>query len=1088
MAGITPGKVLALGADTAFLATRDLPDAPDGYYDWQVSADPSDQRKGHSIVTNLATKVSNFAQKGGFQPSSGFTSAFLDAFTHPEAIDDRKGLFASGLAQLAKIDPNTDIAKKLNNAVIDTLYGTVEHPPATYMGPKYTFRQADGGGNNVHFPDIGRAGTPYARSVQGKAGLPVASLPDSGLVFDTILKRNQQLNHAGGMSSMIFAFASIVTHSLFRTDKDININNASSYLDLSPLYGDNQAAQNKVRDKAAGRGLMYPDTFSEERLLFAPPATSALLVVFSRNHNFIAHRILKINEKKMWSDPPPTDPTALALQDEQIFQTAKLINCGHFMSAIMGDYVAGFLGQSEGANWNMNAFDVIDSKDRQVSRGEGNHVSVEFNIMYRWHATMSQRDEEWTQKVFKKAFQNKSPSEVGLSDVENINALFGGLEADPSKRTFAGLSRLPDGRFADADIAKILHDATEAPAGSFRGQGTPEVLRIAEIMGMEQSRKWGLCTMNEFRKFLGLRQFESFEEWNSDAEIVKAARRLYLHIDNLELYTGLQAESTMPLSDGSRFCCGYTACVLGDAIALVRGDRFSTTDFTPTNFTSWGFRDCQRSLDNGAFGGQIPKLLLRNLPNQYPWNSVYSLFPFFTPSKMKTALKAQGIDAKYNFDRPVLRNPPVVLNDFTAIKYAFDDPSKFKIIYDKVGYGSVLTSDDRAQHDADRSMITHAFWSDKAVVEEYITWYGSSTTKQIKERGWTYPGLPGNYVDIVRDVINPVCVRFVTEKLFGIEPKTKDNKHQLYTEREFYDMLQDLVSALITKFGFVSRTFAFAWRDAATDAGLVIGGLAGKTFLALPRTHVRQLSGIIGLVAGKIAEQKSSYQFQSQIAASKRPIDELLGCILGLGVGASVNFAQSAVHVVNLYLENGREKERQQIIQLANSNDARSLELLRGYTREGMRLRPQFTGIWRDAAVDAEIPQGSGRPPLKVKAGDRIRASFKNAHLDPTEFPNPTTIDPTRPASSYNLNGAGFHNCPGTAFASEAITEIVKSIFKLKNLRRAPGNAGKLQGFTEIINQTETDYYIQRDGSVNFWPGSLQIVVCLFSNLIVTMI
>jgi hypothetical protein len=28
------------------------------------------------------------------------------------------------------------------------------------------------------------------------------------------------------------------------------------------------------------------------------------------------------------------------------------------MSAIMGDYVAGFLGSSEGCNWNMEAFDV----------------------------------------------------------------------------------------------------------------------------------------------------------------------------------------------------------------------------------------------------------------------------------------------------------------------------------------------------------------------------------------------------------------------------------------------------------------------------------------------------------------------------------------------------------------------------------------------------------------------------------------------------------------------------------------------------------------------------------------------------------
>lgn len=85
---------------------------------------------------------------------------------------------------------------------------------------------------------------------------------------------------------------------------------------------------------------------------------------------------MKINERKVWTDPPPADEARRAIQDEQIFQTAKLIkfvpsprglainsdkillSCGHFMAAIMGDYVAGFLGSSEGCNWNMNAFDV----------------------------------------------------------------------------------------------------------------------------------------------------------------------------------------------------------------------------------------------------------------------------------------------------------------------------------------------------------------------------------------------------------------------------------------------------------------------------------------------------------------------------------------------------------------------------------------------------------------------------------------------------------------------------------------------------------------------------------------------------------
>jgi len=36
------------------------------------------------------------------------------------------------------------------------------------------------------------------------------------------------------------------------------------------------------------------------------------------------------------------------------------LSCGHFMSAIRGDYVAGFLGSSEKCNWDVDAFDVSE--------------------------------------------------------------------------------------------------------------------------------------------------------------------------------------------------------------------------------------------------------------------------------------------------------------------------------------------------------------------------------------------------------------------------------------------------------------------------------------------------------------------------------------------------------------------------------------------------------------------------------------------------------------------------------------------------------------------------------------------------------
>ncbi|KDR69074.1 hypothetical protein GALMADRAFT_933805 [Galerina marginata CBS 339.88] len=804
MADINAAQALSFGVDAIHYANRPPPTAPTGYYDWEVSSDPAAGRKGHSLVSNLISEVETLKSKGTFKPDPNAIAAFADTIAHPTAADDRKGAFADGLGILARLDPYSDLSKKLNDGVIDTLYNTVPHPPASYLSPSYSFRQADGGCNNLENHDLGRAGTPYARSVQGKAGLPRSSLPDAGLIFDTILKRKGQQNHSGGMSSLIFAFASIVTHSLFRTDtSNIYINNASSYLDLSPVYGSNQEAQDKVRDKAQGRGLLYPDTFSEERLLFLPPATSVLLVVFSRNHNYIANKILKINECGRWSDPPPTDPAQRALQDEEIFQTAKLVNCGHFMSCIMGDYVAGFLGASEGCNWNMNAFDVINGKDLKVTRGLGNHVSVEFNILYRWHATVSQTDEAWTEDVFKQAFGDKPFDQLTLADLGQVAAIFADVPPNPAERTFAGIQRGPDGRFSDDDLANIVHIATANPASAFRGRGTPPVLRLVEMMGIEQSRQWGLCTMNEFRAFLGLRQFETFEEWNPDPEIAGAARRLYGHVDNLELYTGLQAESTMPLTDGSRFACGYTTtrAVLGDAIALVRGDRFYTSDFTPINLTTWGFYDCQRDMNNGGQGGQIPKLLLRHLPRHFPWNSVYSLYPFFTPQHMQTSLTRQGLQAKYEFTAPKTILEPKVLNTLTGIKTVFSDPSRFKIIYQKVGYGSILMFDDRAQHDSDRAYVLHAMYPDKNSIAEHAAYFASMVKAKLNESAWSYNGVPGKYVDIVKDVIYPSMANVAANKFTGITLKTKANPRGIFTELELFEML----AILFTFVTFVSR-------------------------------------------------------------------------------------------------------------------------------------------------------------------------------------------------------------------------------------------------------------------------------------------
>ena len=84
------------------------------------------------------------------------------------------------------------------------------------------------------------------------------------------------------------------------------------------------------------------------------------------------------------------------------------------------------------------------------------------------------------------------------------------------------LKRGPDGKYSDDDLANILQDATESPANTYGGMGTPTCLRVIEIMGIQQARQWGVCTMNEFRQFLGLKRMC----W-------PLVNNQFLHLDNL---------------------------------------------------------------------------------------------------------------------------------------------------------------------------------------------------------------------------------------------------------------------------------------------------------------------------------------------------------------------------------------------------------------------------------------------------------------------------------------------------------------------------------------------------------------------------
>jgi linoleate 10R-lipoxygenase len=74
---------------------------------------------------------------------------------------------------------------------------------------------------------------------------------------------------------------------------------------------------------------------------------------------FIADKILSINERGSFSSPPPTEETACLIQDDELFHRARLINCGFFMQIILQDYIGAILGLvRDGVDWRLNPLQV----------------------------------------------------------------------------------------------------------------------------------------------------------------------------------------------------------------------------------------------------------------------------------------------------------------------------------------------------------------------------------------------------------------------------------------------------------------------------------------------------------------------------------------------------------------------------------------------------------------------------------------------------------------------------------------------------------------------------------------------------------
>lgn len=573
------------------------------------------------------------------------------------------------------------------------------------------------------------------------------------------------------------------------------------------MYGNNQDEQNLVRTFKDGK--LKPDCFSTKRVLGFPPGVGVLLIMFNRFHNHVVDQLAAINEGGRFTKPSESNVEELEKYDHDLFQTGRLVTCGLYANIILKDYVRTILNINRtNSTWSLDP--RMEMEDGilgdAAATATGNQVSAEFNLVYRWHACISKRDEKWTEDFHREIMPGVDPSTLSLTEfAAGLGQWQAALPEEPLDRPFSGLHRNSDGTFDDDDLVDLFTKSVEDCAGAFGASHVPAMFKSIEALGIMQARKWNLGTLNEFRQFFNLAPHETFEDINSDPYIADQLRRLYDHPDLVEIYPGVIVEDAKDaMIPGSGLCTNFTIsrAILSDAVALVRGDRFYTVDYTPKHLTNWAYNEIEpnNTVDHGQI---LYKLVLRAFPNHFAGNSVYAHYPLVIPSENEKILKSLGLAEKYSWDAPRHTPHPLFISSHAACMSILNDQQTFKVTWgkkieflmqhDKHPYGmDFMLSGDKPPNAASRRMMESALYRDQWE-NEVKKFYEQITLKLLHRNSYKLAG--ANQVDIVRDVANLAQVHFCSS-VFSLPLKTDSNPRGIYSESELYKIMAVVFTAI----------------------------------------------------------------------------------------------------------------------------------------------------------------------------------------------------------------------------------------------------------------------------------------------------
>jgi cytochrome P450 len=265
------------------------------------------------------------------------------------------------------------------------------------------------------------------------------------------------------------------------------------------------------------------------------------------------------------------------------------------------------------------------------------------------------------------------------------------------------------------------------------------------------------------------------------------------------------------------------------------------------------------------------------------------------------------------------------------------------------------------------------------------------------------------------------------------------------------DLPADL--SLQVPWDMTDRYFGVGGPDAATmkDWTSILFWYLFEDLPADPALDKRAMAAAAGLRAyldGAIAARKANPTDRPDILnrclalqSSDTPGMSDLGIrnnLLGLLIGAIPTISKASCYAMDELLN---RPDALAIAQQAarSGNDA----LLAKCIWEALRFTPHNPVVYRRAARDTVIARNTLRE-VKVKKGQIVFAATLSAMFDRHAVAAPNDFRTDRTFETYIIWGYGMHTCFGAAINEAVIPAVLKPVLAQKNLRRAPGAAGRI--------------------------------------------